>query len=144
SGDVASATGSSNQGRFAMSNGRGRERERAETPVIATRPPAGAKSGRSSRNLSSPAPTVPRPATPTRQVFCAVIWPASAPFSNRGDRRDSQRLGRSWTARRISALSAVPLARRSRARREGGGPLLRRQGVVGAAQDLVGIGQELL
>jgi hypothetical protein len=56
-------------GRFEMSKGRGLERERAETPVTAVRPPAGAKSGRSERKLSRPAPTVPRPATPTRQVF---------------------------------------------------------------------------
>ena len=33
SGDFASSTGSSYQGRFEISNGRGRERERAETPV---------------------------------------------------------------------------------------------------------------
>ena len=47
----------------------GRERERAETPVTVARPPAGANSGRSDRKVSSPAPTVPRPATPMRQVF---------------------------------------------------------------------------
>ncbi len=66
--ELAMATGSSNQRRLEMSTGRGRVRERAETPVISARSPAGAKSGFSARKASSPAPTVPRPATPSRHV----------------------------------------------------------------------------
>src|SRR5579862_9096147 len=69
-----------------MSTGRGRERERAETPTTSARPPAGAKSGRSARNFSSPAPTVPRPATPSRQTL-------SSPMRASLLRRDSRLAG---------------------------------------------------
>src|SRR5580698_10307600 len=73
SGDAASATGSSNQGRLEMSNGRGRLRDRAETPVTAASRPTGEKPGRSLMRLSRPAPTVPRPATPMRQGSFLVM-----------------------------------------------------------------------
>jgi hypothetical protein len=73
SGDEARATGSSNQVRPEMSTVRGRDLERAETAVTTARSPAGAKSGCSARNCSSPPPTVPRPATPTRQVFWVMF-----------------------------------------------------------------------
>src|SRR5687768_11396600 len=57
-----------------MSIGRGRERERADTPATSTRPPAGANSGRSVTNLMRPVPTVPRPATPRRHTFFCMTW----------------------------------------------------------------------
>src|SRR5579859_7492469 len=119
--EVASATGSSNQGRPEMSKGRGRERDRAETPVTAARPPAGAKSGRSARKVRSPVPTVPRPATPTRQMRLSLI-----------------RLRSSGPSSRCPALTGSP--RRSLC--EGGS--LGRQGIVGAGQDVVGLAEELL
>ncbi len=95
SGEAASATGSSNHGRLEMSNGRGRERERAETPVTHRPPRAGAKSGRSDRKFQQAA-------------------------ADRAQARDADAPGFAFT--------------RS----------LRRHGVVRRAEDLVGVGQELL
>jgi len=56
-----------------MLTGRGRERERAETPVTTTCGPTGEKPGRSEIRLSSPAPTVPNPATPMRHWSLVVM-----------------------------------------------------------------------
>src|ERR1700744_1409358 len=56
-----------------MSKSRLRERLHADTPVTTALPPAGAKPGCSCRNLIRPPPTVPRPATPTRQVLLAML-----------------------------------------------------------------------
>ncbi len=62
-----------------MSTGRGRVRERAETPVTRALAPAGANPGRSERKFSSPAPTVPSPATPTRHSDFEVMTRAALP-----------------------------------------------------------------
>jgi hypothetical protein len=81
----ARATGSSNQGRAEMSVARGRERERAHTPVTRAVAPVGEKSGLAAMRSSRPTPTVPSPATPIRHSFVALAIilstePPSAPY----------------------------------------------------------------
>src|SRR5579859_3872001 len=75
SGDLARASGSSNQARLAMSTGRVLDLDLAETPVTSQVPPVGEKPGSAVIRPIRPAPTVPRPATPMRQCDLATPPP---------------------------------------------------------------------
>src|SRR5579859_4996047 len=94
SGDLARSSGSSNQVRPETSTGRARDRDLALTPVTWQTPPAGEKPGLAVMRLISPAPTVPRPATPMRQWDVATPPPPPPSAGRRVLARAAQDLAR--------------------------------------------------